>query len=117
MLFGSAFVAFSVFVFQFTTKVFYSPQNTNSVSYFGQAIGLQLTMLSGAMFSLNAIGFSIMPGAIKTLSKFHRLMTKPAIFVAPLLITLLSLEMLDRYNLFSALPLCISAGFLISISY
>lgn len=74
-------------------------------------------MLAGAMFSLNAIGFSIMPGAIKTLSKFHRLMAKPVIFIAPLFITLLSLELLDRYNLFSALPLCLSVGFLISISY
>lgn len=74
-------------------------------------------MLAGAMFGLNAIGFSIMPGAIRTLSAFHRLMAKPAIFVAPLFCTLLALELLDRYNLFGTLPLCLSAGIIISISY
>lgn len=116
-MFGSAFVAFSCFLFNFTTKVFYSPQNTNSVSYFGQLIGLQVSMIAGAMFSLNAIGFSIMPGAIKSLSNFHKIMTKPTIYVAPPLIALFALEMLDRYNLFSVMPLCFSMGLLISVSY
>lgn len=76
-------------------------------------------MLTGSMFGLNALGFSIMPGAIRTLSlsAVHRVAAKPITFVAPVALALASLELLDRFSLFGVPPLLVGIGIMITLSY
>lgn len=116
---GFSFASFFLFSTMLCGSPFFSPQHTNSFSMYGQAIGTIGTVFAGGLFGLNAIGFSIMPGAIKTaqLSKFHRTLTRPYTFVVPVIMTLVSLEMFDRFNLFSAMPLCLGLGFLVTMTY
>ena len=71
------------------------------------------------MFSLNCVGFSIMPGAIRTLtlSAVHLVAAKPITYVVPLSLTLVSLELLDRFSLFGIPPLLVGMGLITTLAY
>jgi len=76
-------------------------------------------MLTGAIFSLNSLGFSIMPGAIKSLSlsPIHRLAAKPITFITPVALAFASVELLDRFSLFGVPPLLLAIGIMVTLSY
>lgn len=60
-----------------------------------------------------------MPGAIRTLtlSAVHRVAAKPITYVAPLSLTLVSLELLDRFSLFGIPPLLVGMGLITTLAY
>lgn len=76
-------------------------------------------MLSGTMYGLNSVGFSVMPGAIKTvtLSKYHRVAASPLVLLAPLALSFIALEGYERYNLFSPVPLILGVGIMVTLVY
>jgi len=76
-------------------------------------------MLCGAMFGLNSVGFSMVPGVIKTIhfSKFHQVMASPFTLLSPVALAFVALEGYDVYNFFSPIPLSLGIGFLVTLSY
>lgn len=76
-------------------------------------------MLSGALFANGIIGFSFLPGVIKTnsLSVVSRISVNPYLSLFPVACAFLSFELFDRFNPFSAIPLILGVGCIVTISY
>lgn len=119
MIFGASAFAFGFFAINVNTAPFFTPQHTNAYPFYGHAIGMLTAMLTGAIFSLNSLGFSIMPGAIKSLSlsNIHRLAAKPITFIAPVALAFAAVELLDRFSLFGVPPLLLAIGIMVTLSY
>lgn len=118
-MFGASALAFGFFTTSVATAPFFTPQHTNAFSIYAHAIGTMGALMTGAMFSLNVVGFSIMPGAIRTLSLsvVHRIAAKPITYIAPLGLTVASIELLDRFSLFGVPPLLLGIGIMITLAY
>jgi len=76
-------------------------------------------MLSGALFANSIIGFSFLPGVIKTnnLSAISRISANPYLCLVPIASAFLSLELFDRFNPFSSIPLILGIGCIVTMAY
>lgn len=76
-------------------------------------------MLSGALFGNGIIGFSFLPGVIQknSLSMISKISVNPYLSLFPIACAFLSLELYDRFNPFSSIPLIVGVGCIVTIAY
>ena len=119
LLFGSITAGFITFGTLASYNAFFSVTHTNSFSFYGGLIGSTACMLSGAMFGLNLIDFSIMDGVVKnfSFSIVHKIVSYPLVYMAPVCLALITLELLDRFKLYAVAPLCVGLGVLVTLAY
>jgi hypothetical protein len=119
LLFGSITAGFLIFGTLASNNAFFTPTHTNSFSFYGGLIGSTACMLSGAIFGLNIINFSIMAGVVRnfSLSIVHKIVAYPLVYIAPVGLALITLELLDKFKLFAVAPLCVGLGLLVTLAY
>ena len=119
LLFGSGALAFIGFVIVVGSNDFFTPLHTNSFNLYGSLLAHSSLVLTAGLFGLSLTQFSVMPGITKTVSTsiIQRITSSPLSLVTLFYTSFITLELLDRFNLFSIGPLCLGTGYLVTVAY